>query len=619
MADLRIEQLPTALTLALADLVPLAAYDEQVETGYKASKITAAEIAAALLTTFEQSGLTTTSKTIVGAINEIASGGAGAAHVIAGSSDPTSAQGNDLDLYVKYATSGGVTSVTGLFVKLSGTWVSIATGGGSSAFIIEVTQSEQSYSIDKTAAEIDAAYSDGAAMFANLVYSNFARICELSIMESGTGYVRYTFQNTWSTGFIQILIITHGGTVEVSVTNASIPSINDNFVSPLYLWSSKKTKEYTDDAIVSILPTDTASGTIATFETSLTLPLVECKAQIVPTQEGSGDPSPSNVRPISGWTACNVTRAGANIWDEQWQEGYYDTAGIYHTGNYVCSKNPICILGGAAYFIVVPSGHTLYICFYDKDETFINRVSFSTSQGYVIPNNAAFLQFNMGGSYGTTYNNDISINYPNTDTEYHAYTGTTVTIDLDGTVYVGELDVKRGVLTITHTLYDMSALSWSKNGSTPTFYSGIVQGIKEQTADFYCTCYLPSVNGGYNAQNLKCSLRGETGQTRIWVCDNSFETAADYKASLTNQKIVLPKATPTEVTLTPEEITTLVGENNIWADTGDIEVEYKVSIKDYVDSKLASLGTRSASLTKAASVEGEKIENNETEGGENER
>jgi hypothetical protein len=47
MADLRIEQLPTALTLALADLVPLAAYDEQVETGYKASKITAAEIAAA--------------------------------------------------------------------------------------------------------------------------------------------------------------------------------------------------------------------------------------------------------------------------------------------------------------------------------------------------------------------------------------------------------------------------------------------------------------------------------------------------------------------------------------------------------------------------------------------
>jgi hypothetical protein len=39
------------------------------------------------------------------------------------------------------------------------------------------------------------------------------------------------------------------------------------------------------------------------------------------TQSGSGDPSPTNIRPISGWSACNVVRNGVNIWDEEWEVG----------------------------------------------------------------------------------------------------------------------------------------------------------------------------------------------------------------------------------------------------------------------------------------------------------
>ena len=46
----------------------------------------------------------------------------------------------------------------------------------------------------------------------------------------------------------------------------------------------------------------TASGSIATFDTDMRSKLNECKINFLPVQSGSGDPSPTNVRPINGWT-----------------------------------------------------------------------------------------------------------------------------------------------------------------------------------------------------------------------------------------------------------------------------------------------------------------------------
>ena len=40
-------------------------------------------------------------------------------------------------------------------------------------------------------------------------------------------------------------------------------------------------------------------------------------------------------------------------------------------------------------------------------------------------------------------------------------------------------------------------------------------------------------------------------------------------------QIVYPLATPVTYQLTPQEITTLLGDNCVWADTGDVAVEYR--------------------------------------------
>lgn len=41
-------------------------------------------------------------------------------------------------------------------------------------------------------------------------------------------------------------------------------------------------------------------------------------------------------------------------------------------------------------------------------------------------------------------------------------------------------------------------------------------------------------------------------------------------------------ATPIEITLTAQEIDTLLGTNNIWADAGPVDVEYRADTKLYI-------------------------------------
>ena len=46
-------------------------------------------------------------------------------------------------------------------------------------------------------------------------------------------------------------------------------------------------------------------------------------------------------------------------------------------------------------------------------------------------------------------------------------------------------------------------------------------------------------------------------------------------------------ATPLTIQLTPNQVNSLVGVNNIWADSGDTEVEYRADTKLYINKKIA--------------------------------
>ena len=53
--------------------------------------------------------------------------------------------------------------------------------------------------------------------------------------------------------------------------------------------------------------------------------------------------------------------------------------------------------------------------------------------------------------------------------------------------------------------------------------------------------------------------------------------------------IVYPLANPVEYQLTPQQLDTLYGVNNVWSDCGDTTLSYVADTKSYIDQKLAAI------------------------------
>ena len=225
-----------------------------------------------------------------------------------------------------------------------------------------------------------------------------------------------------------------------------------------------------------IVQKDVAKAPIASFNTDLAEALTKIIVDINPVQSGTGTPSPSNVRPISGHTALNVTLA-------------------------------------------------------DRDMQTVD----------------------------------------------------TKTVNFGQTVYGGSLDVTNGKVTITHGIVDLGTLSWTPYNNT--FYAQINNAKSPSSAstvaDIICS--------QYEADTLRNVLDKTTDgiiaindlQSRVHIYDSakSSMTGADFKTAMSGVQLVYELATPIEITTTPENLTAIRGENNVFSDTnGDTEVRFAETI-----------------------------------------
>ena len=329
----------------------------------------------------------------------------------------------------------------------------------------------------------------------------------------------------------------------------------------------------------SIKAITTDPGAIASFVVSSPVVLAKLKAQITPMQTGSGVPSPDNIRPIKGVNPLVVNITGINQWDEEWELGAYNqsTGSAIGSSNTIRSKNRISVIGGVSYCV----RSSTYTFWYDADDNFIEYIfSPASSSGYSVitaPVNARYLRFYR---YGTTYANDIIINYPSTDTEYHAYTGRTQSISFSptpGTVYGGELEVDEngdGVLTVTWKYVELSELQWNKNSPNTQYYAYLPSiGIQSIIGEhIMCNKYKSANAYGALIDKSICIYGGDG--FRIWVFDSDYDTLADFIESLTGTYIAYELETPETYQISTTPITTISGENNIFTGTGNLEVTY---------------------------------------------
>lgn len=289
----------------------------------------------------------------------------------------------------------------------------------------------------------------------------------------------------------------------------------------------------------------TASGNPATFSDGAAANVKALSVTITPTQAGSGDPSPDNVRPISGVSSVTVTRTGKNLIDKPYN--YFDENGrrtdngitwTYANGAVTASgtataQSRIYIYNPNRVYIAPEDVIVSYTTTDDKVRMWSNYYYRQLTPGadYRIPaggvEDALFFAVNSGDSVSGAFATVMVRPAAVADPTFEPYRGQTVSVPLaDGAnplaVYGGTLNATTGELSVT----------WANIAS-------------------------------YNGETLP----------GVWMSDRDVYAAGT--SPTTGAQVVYKLASPVTYQLTPAQVAALAGYNRVSADAGTLSVEYR--------------------------------------------
>ena len=331
------------------------------------------------------------------------------------------------------------------------------------------------------------------------------------------------------------------------------------------------------------LPEKTVSGSVASFSDGADDVPIKSASFGILASGGGGTPS----APVSivGVSSVGVVHCGANIWDEQWETGTYDatTGQPGYSSSRIRSKvgNDIFVKGLTSLYVVAPEN--VRCIFLDDNGNVLGSPSAVRNDTVTITTGAVWCRFYTASTYGGTYNNDISINSPNTATSYNAYHAETVTIQLGQTVYGGTLS-ENGTLTIDFAYTEFKDLTWQKHSTAQNTYFADVPTAKTGSAstkvNAICSAYQVVTRNNKTGQPINYSISASNvNGGRFFVLDDSYTTLEDFQEATKNYQLAYELATPIVVTGLDEiSLSTYLGDNNIWCDTGDSEIVYRADI-----------------------------------------
>lgn len=161
-------------------------------------------------------------------------------------------------------------------------------------------------------------------------------------------------------------------------------------------------------------------------------------------------------------------------------------------------------------------------------------------------------------------------------------TSTTKTTALGQTVYGGQLNVLTGGLTVDRAIVDLGSFNWISESTT---LSGLARVGVEETRPLgalynqtpICSSYEGVAPKGYSAfNNGEISFSNNEANPMIRVRNQNFAsmTDAQIKSAMNGVTLCYELATPITVQLTPQEVNSLLGQNYIEADSGDVDLVY---------------------------------------------
>ena len=395
----------------------------------------------------------------------------------------------------------------------------------------------------------------------------------------------------------RVSITDKDGTKTIDVLNGKdgkdAPQIDDTTVTDSAPWSSKH--------IVDVLcPPISETGNPAQFYPVAGYPL-GCKVSWEPTQEGSGTPSPENIRPIKGRDSVTVTRCGENLFNPAWMPEKTLNNGLTWT---ITSDGTVTANGtanGTSYYnsdyFSLPAGtYTISAMPYFRMSILNRDVGDTTVAAQQVGQPCTFtvetdIQ-NASLFFGTSgILDNVSakpqIEKGTTATTYAPYTGQTATLTLPRTIYGGTVDTVSSEGQETRKLLTLDGTEkWKVSGKF----------LDNKTDWYYVSSKIPNaVNAAPQKGNEICSHYPHAdiantntaqgcaivwGAIRVRWGDTIPDDADAWKAHLAAQyaagtpvQIAYKLAEPVPFTVTgAQPISALSGVNTLLTDADSVTV-----------------------------------------------
>ena len=380
-----------------------------------------------------------------------------------------------------------------------------------------------------------------------------------------------------------------------------------NFSGTIEEWNSLTTEQQNQYDTIDItndnegMPGDrkTVTGNPLSFDTASSQVSTKTVVTLEPIQAGSGDPSPSNVRAISGYDSINVAVPRKNLFNINAKYITRENT----SGTYTISGNTLTVLTTSnnatavcGFIIPVNIGNKYTISFsvntgenevvrcatLDIPESSISysmeELQDSIENGDTIIAEHSYLLIGFLGRResqgGARIYSNIQIEEGSTTT-YEPYNPVTdITIPApDGTIYGGTLDVESGLLTVDRAGVDMGSLTWQKFGTyyLTTQLRSIAKNYQLADSKILCSMFkIPSATG----------VSGDTiyiDNTGDLICRPSatYQDAEAFTTAVTGQKLVYELATPKTYHLSPHQVKLLQGANTVTTNGTSLQLTYR--------------------------------------------
>lgn len=419
------------------------------------------------------------------------------------------------------------------------------------------------------------------------------------------------------------------------------------------------------------------SGAPAAFSDGAPAPVVDLTVEIEPVQSGTGDPSPTNIRPITGWTGCNVVKSRVFTPNQFVKNGNFESTNNWTRLRTTVSveNNVIKMQGNGTNAVngIYQNLSTIdafnHIFFATGDVKGDTAVAFHITINYGIANATniitsgttstswetfnGIMRFGQQSSYGFGYRFVTQTSQERIPDDSYVYLKNAMIIDLTelfgeqvaeqilameqaeygagisvikgffpeeyyptnndtspendgqgslypiswqseaGTVYGGSLDVTTGILSVDReTVTVTNCESIGSANLAKILAAGITpKPLDNDTVTGTITSYLKSYSR--NEMVTDTSIVGIlcTSSGTLYIRIANFTTKEEYDAYLTMNplQVVYELVTPVTYQLDPTELSTLLGQNTISADTGPVTLRYRADTKLYIDGKFAEL------------------------------